>query len=118
MVSRYFQCSFLKYSVFVGSFCSKFDIFLFVFCMKVVQNGNAKGYAEISAKMTHKSIDGPLSHQRIVGGIVDWKFKLMVETWGIMTNCGDTEGSTVYKLIDRLSLQIIDEIIDCSSTPC
>ena len=48
-------------------FCSNFDVLLSVFCKKVVQNGNAEGYAEISAEVTHEAIDDP-SHRRTVGG--------------------------------------------------
>ena len=56
MVSRYLQCFFLKFSVCLGPSCSNFNVFLSVFCGKVVQNENAEDYAE---EVTNEAIDGP-----------------------------------------------------------
>ena len=68
MISQYFQCIFLKFSVCLRPFCSSFNVFLSLLAGELSKRKMGKNCDESAKVMTYGDIDGPYTVRQSIGG--------------------------------------------------
>ena len=91
VISWYFQCSFLKFTVCLRPFCNSFNVLFSFLTGKLSRMKTRKNCVEIAEVMTYGAIEGPSSPRWSIGGNRRLKKILLNKDRGILTKCGATE---------------------------